>query len=1239
MSGAASTQQARRSRPVRILRRLLRVLLWTLAVVALLLVVAWLFRKQLVEPWLKPRLEAVLASALGAQRVAIGGLDGDWLTSIDVRDVTIEGGAPPLREVRGARVQAAYSLAALLRGDLSGLRTATVTAPSAVVDLRPTAAAAASPEAPSAPFDLAPYESLLALGGDGVTVHVDQLQLLAPAGERTGALDVGLPASAGARTFTVSYAGVRVDGRVARADGAADGDRAQATVAVADPGAVLDLFGLGAGVREGSLHAELGGSLTPPRVTARIDLADLVHDGRRLASSHIVAWFDGERLAVDSATIDLPGVRAELHELTMPSPFASGAPALDELAGRFAVQIDDLAPHAALLPEQLQALLPIAGQLAGSFAAGVLRLDASQLRARGVDLQLRQGTFPLAGGDWRRKQGSLQFALALHEFAPELPSIAPLRATGRIDGTLAGSLDAPGLDVQLDLGACELPEVAFAGARGHLRADSTAIAVAGLQLQGLAVAALGERSPTSVVLDASCRLRDGELVADSLQANVDLGGVVPPELWTALGDAVAPAGTPSPWTLHVDARHGADGITITGLRARTADGAPLAIAIDGAGTVPLRWSGATALEVLEAGELELRMTASQAATAADGAQIAFDGTLRLGARKADLRLGAVEAGALQLQGSVAAGFGLAHLLDPDLDLARVPLQVALDVTDVDLARLPAAWTGGVQFGGHVVGKVNAAGPVGVLAPEVELRLTDGELRGPGMPTLRQLQVGLEVRSRELADATTVQLRVTGELDAEPGLDPHVDCRLDLRCDEQGTRLGPAVLQLGGGELQLQLASNLRRAELLALTIDPATTTLTGTIGLHEFALDRLPPALLGLGSLRGSATGEVVIDGSLAAGLGPQLVQSARLSLRDGELKASNLPRIEQLACELDYAPKRLQLVSATGTLGAGAFTASGTLQHDDLLRHLDDAELQLQLDGHDLLLFRGDGAKVRASVRLLATGTMRDARVGGEIVLGRGSKYVRRISILPDLGSRGGESANEGLQLVELPPALGDRLTFDVGITTDEPFEVRTNVFDGEVDVAAALRGKGSAPRIEGTMSLRSGMLRFPGANLRVTSGRLTFTRSEPLYPDLTVQAEGKRMGFLVTMSISGRYDQPLVQLSSVPPLPPQDLIVLVTTGQLPSTLVAGGAAGQARFVGGYLAKEVLETWFGSESTERGGSLLDRLTIESGREVSQNGTESVLVEYELTPKVSVQVERDAYEDYNLGLVLRFRFR
>src|SRR6185436_17944506 len=103
--------------------------------------------------------------------------------------------------------------------------------------------------------------------------------------------------------------------------------------------------------------------------------------------------------------------------------------------------------------------------------------------------------------------------------------------------------------------------------------------------------------------------------------------------------------------------------------------------------------------------------------------------------------------------------------------------------------------------------------------------------------------------------------------------------------------------------------------------------------------------------------------------------------------------------------------------------------------------------------------------------------------------------------------------------------------------------------------------------------------------------------------------------------------------------LIVLLSTGQLPSAFVAQGTSGQARFVGGYLAKEMVANWFGSDSTERGENIFDRVTFETGREISKNGVESVLVELELSPHLAVQAQRDAYEAYNLGSVVRFRFR
>ena len=81
-----------------------------------------------------------------------------------------------------------------------------------------------------------------------------------------------------------------------------------------------------------------------------------------------------------------------------------------------------------------------------------------------------------------------------------------------------------------------------------------------------------------------------------------------------------------------------------------------------------------------------------------------------------------------------------------------------------------------------------------------------------------------------------------------------------------------------------------------------------------------------------------------------------------------------------------------------------------------------------------------------------------------------------------------------------------------------------------------------------------------------------------------------------------------------------------------------RATLVGSFLAEEIIDLYFGSDSTEARESLLDRFRIEAGREISSSGDESVMFEFEFAPKFSLQAERDAYNDYNMGVVYRIRF-
>jgi TamB, inner membrane protein subunit of TAM complex len=688
-------------------------------------------------------------------------------------------------------------------------------------------------------------------------------------------------------------------------------------------------------------------------------------------------------------------------------------------------------------------------------------------------------------------------------------------------------------------------------------------------------------------------------------------------------------------------RHDANGIAVERFTVRAAPDAPIAVAIDGAGIVPLHWAGGSDLQTLAAGELALEVRLARASATAP---FAFAGSLGLAAGATSLRDLVMQFGPGRVVGSAQIAFGLADWR-AGRDPRELAGEIALDVEELDLQQLPPAWFAPLALQGRAAAQLRASGAWRESAPELRVTIADGALRDGAGPLLEAVQLRVVFAADRAVERTlqsrldlSAQVPANGDL-RRLGLGPELTFAATVRCTDRGTVLEPTVLRLGDGELALELQSDLRRADLLAGRV-AAATTIDGSIGLRAFVLERLPPGLLPFRDCKGRVDGTIRIGGTIGnAGL--EWLRGGTLSLRDGELKVDDMPRFEQVTARLDADERVVLLQSLTGVLGAGRFTAHGSLRQPRSLvaDPFAQAAIDLQLVGDDLLLFRGDGARVRASVRADATGTPEQLRLGGEVVLGRGSKYVRRISILPDLNRRGGKAADDGLRLPALPTGLGDRLQLDFAVRTEEPFEVRANVFEGDLEVAARLRGSGAAPRLEGTMATRNGLFRFPGANLRLTAGLLTFHADEPRFPMLAVQAEGKRMGITVTMSVTGRYDRPEVQLSSVPPLPPQDLIVLLTTGQLPATLAAQGAAGQARFVGSYLAKEVFESYLGSDSTERGAGMFDRLTIEAGREVSRNGTESVLIEYELLPKLAVQAERDAFEDYNLGLVLRFRFR
>ncbi len=135
--------------------------------------------------------------------------------------------------------------------------------------------------------------------------------------------------------------------------------------------------------------------------------------------------------------------------------------------------------------------------------------------------------------------------------------------------------------------------------------------------------------------------------------------------------------------------------------------------------------------------------------------------------------------------------------------------------------------------------------------------------------------------------------------------------------------------------------------------------------------------------------------------------------------------------------------------------------------------------------------------------------------------------------------------------------------------------------------------------------------------------------------------------MLVEGPYDAPVVTLSSVPPLPEEDLLLLVLTGNLPKNNQEQDSARKKGLeVVAYVGQEMLAKLFRGESADFEDSALDRFELEIGKGVTRKGDETIEAQFRLADQVFakdgtlyVLAERDMFDNLNAGLKIVFRFK
>jgi hypothetical protein len=523
---------------------------------------------------------------------------------------------------------------------------------------------------------------------------------------------------------------------------------------------------------------------------------------------------------------------------------------------------------------------------------------------------------------------------------------------------------------------------------------------------------------------------------------------------------------------------------------------------------------------------------------------------------------------------------------------------------------------------------------------------------------------------ELASLVPPAYALTGTLHADgviSGSWKQLEARLEIRGERlqlpPGTRFAPpgparlaGTLTWGAAEAR---AENVRLtspalscalsgtwssppslASLFAAPEGAATGSLALRASFNSPDIGWLREAVAGLRRISGSVAGEIAVDGPAG---GPAFTGEVRIAA--GALRYQDLPPIDTLDARAVVAGRHVTLKEFGGNLGGSPFTLAGSLDFS----RASDPVLDLRLQGTNILLYRDEGLRVRADSDLTLSGPVSALALGGEMALTNGL-YQKDITVASLFSGEGRRSkrASPGLAGISFPdPPLRD-MRFDVRLTAREPFEIRTTVVRGSARPDLRLTGTGLLPILRGPILLDSATVMLPSGTLEIERGTVLMRAEDPDRPALDFGGRMQALGYEISAQIGGTLDSPEIVLSSIPPLPREELLLFVVTGAPPGSAGAegGSIATAASPLAVYLGKNVVGQLLGGRS--RGGrpGFQERIEVQIGRETTRSGGMTLDARLRLMKNPAgdgstlyITSEKDVYDQYNAGLKILFRFK
>ena len=498
---------------------------------------------------------------------------------------------------------------------------------------------------------------------------------------------------------------------------------------------------------------------------------------------------------------------------------------------------------------------------------------------------------------------------------------------------------------------------------------------------------------------------------------------------------------------------------------------------------------------------------------------------------------------------------------------------------LDLAELSAEGDGRLLLSGHVRTPLD---PAKLKAP-VDFFTQDGE-------------VDIALDSEELSLAT-----VMGLIHEEPPLDCRVSADVAVTgmlrdLDATGAlrvldivvpkaeQVPPAALAVdfAVGEERFSLRGELSHPQIQPFRLEGnlpfrPESWVNGSVAIMDEPLEaRATMAESSLAFVTGYTDAVERIDGVMgvdvsAGGTLADLKVNGRSEIRIADLVLANpsAPSMRNFEALLLFKDRELRVEKLGGLVAGGMLGLTGTvgfpIESADGEPGPAGPVFDLTIDGDEVLIARNESLSLRANVDLGLAGPFEAIDVTGQIGI-TGSRFFKDIDILAaGGGGGGGESAIPEVEPGPKMP-LPDKIevgvpiepfknwSADIDVVTLDPFVIGGNLMRARIRSDLNVSGQLEAPVPNGRVWMEEGVLRLPFSRIEVATAEVAFDEATSFNGRLNVKATSNVSDYRVAIFAGNRVLDPNIILSSVPPLPREDILVLLGTGATRDALAGGG-------------------------------------------------------------------------------------